>query len=74
VDAPLENANPNRKTDTYSISDETYNHILKLNLLDLAAYDEASERLSSWVARSRASGSFREPEARHHTSRPQKFS
>jgi hypothetical protein len=43
---PLENVNPDRLTDHYPIPRGTYDHILALNLKDLALYEEAAEMLN----------------------------
>jgi hypothetical protein len=43
--APRENLNPARAASRYPLSDEDYGHILALNALDLAWYDQAVRRL-----------------------------
>lgn len=42
---PRENLNPTRESSRYPMSDEDYAHILSLNSLDLAWYDQAQRRL-----------------------------
>lgn len=47
---PVENQNPNRRSEGYGLPDRLYQHILALNVLDLAAYQSAVERLDRELA------------------------
>ncbi len=55
---PRENANPQRQSQTYPVTAETYARILALNLQDLRTYERAEADLDAWI-RQRAAAEAR---------------